>query len=648
MNGPEETRDLAGKQGTTSLEGRLAAALSTTASAVRAETLRPLSPARRPARRWALAAAPAAAAAAVVLIVGVAVGIGRMSAAPHPAGGPAQPRTPGRTTSMGGYPLRVVFDPSQRTIYALTGRQLPAADLTVIGTAACNAAAASACAQVRHVAVPGPRIQDITVDPRNHTLYVLSGSGQRDTVAVIDAAACDATDTAGCGGSRAAVHVPPGATGLAVNPRDGSIYVTYNRVGQLSVINGQACNATRTAGCGAATQASPVLLGTWPQLAADPATDTLYYVSPRGLSVIDGRACSGTDVLGCGKALATVPLPFGVSQVVADQADGSLYVTESGTGAVAVIDLARCNAHDTSGCAVSAAARGGPTPVYEAADPSVGTLYVTGGDGSVYMVDTSTCRADTVRGCSHAPSSFPADGASAGMVLDPAAHTLYVAGGAGMTVVNTDTCNATRTSGCPRTAPAGTGALPGAQRHNPTYWCDSSLTAYDAGLPAGPFERKAVRVASGSTDGLRWSVWAKQGIIDPYAIEQGGMVLNGRWYGLCQHPLSAGPGYSFAMIDTGSHGIAYGFIQHPLPVRITLSAGGKRWSPSSVLLTGTTFYISLLPQAACSYHAMTLSAVATRGPAWSGHINEAVNACTPGRLVTLSEEGGVWGPGSGN
>lgn len=54
MNGPEETRDLAGKQGTTSLEGRLAAALSTTASAVRAETLRPLSPRGVPrgAGRW--------------------------------------------------------------------------------------------------------------------------------------------------------------------------------------------------------------------------------------------------------------------------------------------------------------------------------------------------------------------------------------------------------------------------------------------------------------------------------------------------------------------------------------------------------------------------------------------------------------------
>jgi hypothetical protein len=50
-----------------------------------------------------------------------------------------------------------------------------------------------------------------------------------------------------------------------------------------------------------------------------------------------------------------------------------------------------------------------------------------------------------------------------------------------------------------------------------------------------------VRAASGSADGVGWSLWAKGGIPDPYGIEQGGVVLNGRWYGLCGTPLSAGP-----------------------------------------------------------------------------------------------------------
>lgn len=631
----------------TGLERRLTAALTDTAGTVRGETLRPLSVRRRPKRRWTRAVAPVAAAAAVVLVVGLDVGIGRMTAAQRLPGGPARP---GTAFSVGGYPLRMVFDPADQTIYTLTGRQLPAADLTMIGTTACNAAATSGCMAVRHVPVPGSPVQDIAVDPRTRTLYVLSGSGQRDTVAVLDAAACKAADTAGCGDSRAVVHVPSGATALAVNPRNGSVYVTYNQVGQLSVINGRACNATHITGCAtaAATEAAPALSASWPELAPDPVSGTLYYDGARGLTIIDGRTCSGADVLGCGKALATVRVPSGVSQVTIDQADSTLYVTES--GAVAVIDRNRCSAENTTGCSAQATVRGGPTPVYEAADQSAHTLYVSGGDsGSVFMVDTSACHAGSFRGCSKAPASFQVRGA-ADLALDPAAHTLYVVSGAAgaMTIVNTDTCNASGNGGCPRTSPASTGALPGGQRHNPAYWCDSSLTQYDAGLPAGPFEQKAIRVARGSADGLRWSVWAKKGITDPYAIEQGGMVLNGRWYGLCQQPLSAGPGAGFAMIDAGSYAIVYGYIQHPEPVKVALSSGGQRWSPSSVLLTGTTFYISRLPHTACAYHAMRLSAIATRGPAWSGHLDNAVNSCTPGRLVTLSEEGGTWGAGSGN
>jgi hypothetical protein len=42
--------------------------------------------------------------------------------------------------------------------------------------------------------------------------------------------------------------------------------------------------------------------------------------------------------------------------------------------------------------------------------------------------------------------------------------------------------------------------------------------------------------SAGPAGGLAWSLWAKKGIVDPYGIEQGGVVLNGRWYGLCGLP----------------------------------------------------------------------------------------------------------------
>jgi hypothetical protein len=115
-----------------------------------------------------------------------------------------------------------------------------------------------------------------------------------------------------------------------------------------------------------------------------------------------------------------------------------------------------------------------------------------------------------------------------------------------------------------------------------------------------------------------WSLWAKNGIPDPYGIEQGGVVLNGSWYGLCGMPLSAGPDANFELIDTGGRGVVYGFIQHPYRVAVTLSSAGERLPLSSVLLHGTTFFIARLPRSACSYHAMTLRARESQGPAWSG------------------------------
>ena len=119
------------------------------------------------------------------------------------------------------------------------------------------------------------------------------------------------------------------------------------------------------------------------------------------------------------------------------------------------------------------------------------------------------------------------------------------------------------------------------------YWCDSALIAYESGEPAAPLIKGSVRVASGSAGGTGWSLWAKNGIPDPYGIEQGGVVLNGSWYGLCGMPLSAGPDANFELIDTGGRGVVYGFIQHPYRVAVTLSSAGERLPLSSVLLHGT-------------------------------------------------------------
>lgn len=626
------------------LEDRLTVALTITADTVKEETLRPLAFPPRMRRRWLLALTPVAAAMAVMLIVGIEVGIGHLG----PSTPPARAGLAAPTVSIGKDPAALAFDAADKTIYVLGGR--PGLGLTMVGAGDCNASITSGCAQVRHTS-SGLPAQDIVVDEHSRTLYVLGG-GQRDAVALINAATCNATTTSGCQ-TRTFIHVPPGAIELAVNPRNDTIYLIYNLVGQLSVINGQTCNAADTSGCAAAvaTEAAPALAAVSPEVAVDPVTDTLYYGTAKGLAVIDGRTCYGRDVLGCGRVLATVPADGRSAGLVLNQATGTLYDMHPEVGAVRVINRNTCDAVTTTGCASPAAAiRGGPIPVEGAADPAANTIYFADSDSRVYMIDASACRAGRLNGCRDAPASFPVGAAPVHLVLDPAAQTLYVANMAGtLSIINTATCNAGAVRGCPRPFPAGAGRSAPAGHHNPTYYCDGSATTYDSGLPAGPLITGSVRVAAGKVDGLPWSLWAKKGVRDPFGIEQGGVVVNGRWYGLCEIELSDGPAGNFEMIDAGAHAIAYGWAQHPQNVRfaLTSTSSGRLPAPSSVHLNGLTFFITWLPESACAYHSITLHAVATNGPAWGGVENRINGACMPNRLAPMGDGGGAatWGGG---
>ena len=293
-------------------------------------------------------------------------------------------------------------------------------------------------------------------------------------------------------------------------------------------------------------------------------------------------------------------------------AAGTLYVTSPDPSLVTAISTSTCSARDVSGCAGHlTVTRGGVDPLAPAGDQASHTLYlVNGGENTVSMINTAACRTARVTGCGQVPASFPA-GLAQLLAVDPDSRTLYAVGSTTLTVISTKTCNAAGTGGCPTQSPPGTVA-PGAGR-NPVYWCDSALIAYESGEAAAPLIKGSVRVASGSADGAGWSLWAKRGIPDPYGIEQGGVVLNGRWYGLCGMPLSAGPDANFELIDTGGRGVVYGFIQHPYRVTVTLSSAGQRLPLSPVLLRGTTFFIARLPRPACSYHAMTLRARESRG-----------------------------------
>jgi DNA-binding beta-propeller fold protein YncE len=643
----------------TPTEERLRAVLADTADTVREDTLRPLViPARR-RRRWPRLAAPIAAAAAVVTVLGIEIAVGHMASPPKTPVGAVRTALAVRVGSGAG---GMAYDGANGTLYVALSpfsahyhqpRAVPGM-LAMVNAAACNASSTSGCGHVSYTPTGGRGAADVVVDERTHTAYVLNDYSA--TVAVINTATCNAVATSGCSQHPAQVRLPVSPARIAINPRTDSIYVTVLERGQFAqraaertlVINGTRCNASETSGCVAPLTGVPVGAGSpgpplFAGMAVDPATNTIY-AGGRRLAVIDGRTCDGTDMLGCVKIPATIPAsaPSSQSWIAFDSLNGTIYATVAGltpgVGAVAIINGKRCNALDTTGCAGRPVmVRGGPGPGALAVDPAANTLYVTNEPGTVSMINTAMCNASSARACPEFPAAFPVGSDLNQIVVSPATHTVYVLNYASgnVSVINSATCNATHTRGCPTKPSAGTpGETP--------YSCDDVVSAYQAGEPAGPLASTSVRVASGTAGTQAWSLWARKGVVDPYGIEQGGLVLNGRWYPLCSGELSAGPDGDFDLVDAGAHGIVYGYIQHPTKVTIRLGNHSPRWTPQSVQLPGTTFFILQLPRSACAYHGLAVNA--WQGKHWGGYANASYSTCLPGKIVSATVSRATWGP----
>jgi DNA-binding beta-propeller fold protein YncE len=641
----------------TPTEERLRAVLADTADTVREDTLRPLVVPVRRRRRWPRLAAPIAAAAAVVTVLGIEIAIGQLTGPPKAPSGAAHPAP---AVKVGMVAQHMAYDGANGTIYVAVTRYLPprhnrpravAGTLAMINAAACNASSTTGCPHVSHAPTGGRGSTDVVVDERTHTAYALNVTSE--TVAVINTATCNAVTTSGCSRHPALVRLPAYPTSIAINPRTDSIYVAVleggRAVGQTAkmlVINGARCNASDTTGCTASYAVVPIAEPAGPApaagIAVDPATNTVY-AGGRQLAVLDGRTCNGTSTQGCAKILATLPgNPVGGQpQIALDPLNSTLYTTVArpdGYGAVAIFNLKTCNASDTTGCArPPVMARGGPGPGALAANLAASTLYVTNEPNSVSMINTAACKAGSARRCARFPASFPVGSSPSQIVVSPATHTVYVLNyeSGNVSVVNSATCNATDTRGCPTKPPAGTpGETP--------YSCDGVVSAYQAGEPAGPLASTSVRVASGTAGTQAWSLWARKGVVAPYGIEQGGLVLNGRWYPLCRRELSAGPDGDFDLVDAGAHGIVYGYIQHPTTVTIRLGNHAPRWTPQSVQLPGTTFFIFQLPRSACAYRGLAVNA--WQGKHWGGYSNASFGTCLPSQIVQTGAERSTWGP----
>ncbi|MBV9447608.1 MAG: hypothetical protein JO345_17125 [Streptosporangiaceae bacterium] len=174
--------------------------------------------------------------------------------------------------------------------------------------------------------------------------------------------------------------------------------------------------------------------------------------------------------------------------------------------------------------------------------------------------------------------------------------------------------------------------------------CSPATVASASGGPASALTSHATEVASGTSGGQAWTLWSQKGETGARGIEDGGLIINGRAYGLC-------PGYpnpaELELADTGSHGLAYGVIGYPGLARIwlykstagTFYTGTRLPAPQVKIVDGVSFFIGTLPQSACAYPALELNATS---PGVSDEHNFGFGTCTTGKLVPITASQGIW------
>ena len=166
--------------------------------------------------------------------------------------------------------------------------------------------------------------------------------------------------------------------------------------------------------------------------------------------------------------------------------------------------------------------------------------------------------------------------------------------------------------------------------------------------------RPAGRRAPSPPRGPKWPVGpqtASPGACGPprdqsgaLGIEDGGLVLGGRAYGLC-------PGYpnpaELQLIDVGSNGVVAGVVGYPGPATVDLSessagtfdVGQALPSPTVEVVDGVSFFIGTLPKSACDYSSLELN---TTSPGVSAQHNLGFGTCIAGQLVPITESQGIW------
>lgn len=361
------------------------------------------------------------------------------------------------TIKVGGFLVAAAFNPATGTLYAAS----PQGDVFVIDAAACSAVTTRGCTQPVRKVKDGLGPAALDIDVATDTVYAVNnGSGNGNTVSVIDGATCNGKNGSGCSQTPHTTTVGSGAFWATVDQASDTVYVANNNDGTVSVINGALCNASVTSGCGSTWPT--VSTGASPQfVAVDPSSGTVFTVNQgdNTLSAINAGTCNGTVTFGCGQRPPNEQAspnqnpgynPFPNTLALVPQTGTAYVVNVGGTDVLSVLSVNRCNAADTGGCRAEAPS----VPAHEysiATDPATGTIYAGNlGLPQIDVLSAAACQAGNLVGCApvaEIPIGHPMANVGA---VDDATHTLYASDPTGGTiaVINTATCNASNTTGC--------------------------------------------------------------------------------------------------------------------------------------------------------------------------------------------------------
>ena len=198
---------------------------------------------------------------------------------------------------------RLAINQTTNTIYA-TNVGYP--DLNFVGDsvyvfngATCDAATTNGCSQTPATITPDNPLTPggvipwgIGIDEATDTVYVAlqAGGDYAGSVAVINGAVCNGSDTAGCNQTPPRIAAGWGSSEVGVDPTTNTIYTTNTEDESLSLIPGNICNRSVTSGCGSTppTEAAGSYPGFNPGTIAVDATAHTIYVSnvAGGVSVI--------------------------------------------------------------------------------------------------------------------------------------------------------------------------------------------------------------------------------------------------------------------------------------------------------------------------------------------------------------------------